>query len=166
MLNNPFPVNADAADAAMQAHERLADSGRKVVASPTTPRPEPEQATYKRWECSTAESDEMRREYARMPCPDCGTPMDIRTSRSFTMLIRERHRQCPNVMCGSTFRSLEELVLRINPGANPNPKIDLPVSERTARNLISHQMQHARVGEHPPLPGAKPVTASLFDSPG
>lgn len=152
--------------AAMQAHERLADSGRKVVASPTTLRPEPEQATYKRWECSTAESDEMRREYARMPCPDCGTPMDIRTSRSFTMLIRERHRQCPNVMCGSTFRSLEELVLRINPGANPNPKIDLPVSERTARNLISHQMQHARVGEHPSLPGAKPVTASLFDSPG
>lgn len=164
LKKSTFP-GVDSADA-LKAHERMASAGRKVVTSPAAVQHAPEQGAYKRWECQSHESDEMRKEYARMPCPDCGTPMDIRTSRSFSLLIRERYRQCPNVTCGATFRTLEEVVMRYSPSAHPNPAVNLPVSEKVSRDLIRHQMNHACVADHPPLPGAKPVTGSLFDGHG
>lgn len=165
-INTPFPSTPDAAAAALQAHERLAASGRKVAASAAAAQPDSQQGTYKRWECQSQESDELRKEYARMPCPDCGTPMDIRTSRSFSLLIRERMRMCPNPFCGASFRTLEEVVMRYSMSAHPNPKVDLPTSKKVDRAMIRHQIEHAPAVDHPPLPGAVPMTGSLFDKPG
>ena len=96
MMNNPFPTTPDAAAAALQAHARMADTGRKVVAGAAAQAEQPK-GEYQRYACRTDDAAEgmfssmpgMVREYQRVPCPDCGSPCLIRSSRQMSKLTRE-----------------------------------------------------------------------------
>jgi ssDNA-binding Zn-finger/Zn-ribbon topoisomerase 1 len=63
----------------------------------------------------------------KLDCPHCGTAMHIRTSRVVSLLSREKYRQCPNVECAFTCKTIESIVSTIAPSMRPNPKAYLPV---------------------------------------
>lgn len=172
-MNSPFDQSTAAA--ALQAHARLAGSGRKVEAGQAAALAAPEDGDYKRMTCQGQDAGlglfsglhGMVREYQRMPCPDCGNPCLIRTSRQMSQLTREYYYACINPECGGTYGATMEINRRISPSATPNPKVDLPVSQHVRRDVIRAQMDYARTAAQPLLSTAPalPVTGGLFDRP-
>jgi ssDNA-binding Zn-finger/Zn-ribbon topoisomerase 1 len=62
----------------------------------------------------------------RIPCPHCGQPAKIRTSRTISPLTREAYVQCENVACCHVFRVIISAVATIVPSIAPNPAVFLP----------------------------------------
>ncbi|WP_284336735.1 ogr/Delta-like zinc finger family protein [Comamonas sp. NoAH] len=169
-INTPFPSTPDAADAALQAHERLAASGRKIAAGAAA-----QVDDYQPYACQTESAAEglfsslpgMVREYQRVPCPDCGSPCLIRTSRQMSKLTREYYYFCVNAECGGTYGATMEINRRISPSAMPDPAINLPNSKHMRRDVIKAQMDYAQTSDRPLLSERrKPETGNLFDKPG
>lgn len=174
MMNNPFPTTPDAAAAALQAHARMADTGRKVVAGAAAQAEQPK-GEYQRYACRGDDAAEgmfssmpgMVREYQRVPCPDCGSPCLIRSSRQMSKLTREYYYFCVNVECGGTYGATMEINRRISPSATPDPTINLPNSKHMRVDVIKAQMDYGQTSDRPLLSDrAKPVTGDLFGRPG
>ncbi|WP_255315229.1 ogr/Delta-like zinc finger family protein [Pandoraea pnomenusa] len=74
-----------------------------------------------------------RRPSARNPafkCPHCGKPMQVRTSRMLSLMMKEIYFQCVNVPdCCFTSKGFLELAVTLTPSQNPNPLVYLPVGK-------------------------------------
>ena len=64
-------------------------------------------------------------------CPDCGATAVTRTSRSMSLLTREKYYQCTDLECSATFKSYEQIAARLSPSGKPNPLVCLPFTHRT-----------------------------------
>lgn len=69
----------------------------------------------------------------RIPCPHCGTPGNIRTSRPISESSKEAYVQCPNIQCCHTWKVIVSAVATICPSLNPNPKVYLRPSSAKPR---------------------------------
>lgn len=60
------------------------------------------------------------------PCPGCGGPTKVRSSRAVTPIFRTVYLVCNDIECGCTFAGGLEITHVISPSSRPAPKIRLP----------------------------------------
>ena len=65
-----------------------------------------------------------------MNCPHCNSRAQIRTSHQLTPTMREVYFLCANLICGHSWVAHIEAVRTIAPSGVPNPRVNLPVTER------------------------------------
>lgn len=65
-----------------------------------------------------------------MNCPHCNSRAQIRTSHPLTITMREVYFLCTNLVCAHSWVAHIEAVRTIAPSGVPNPRVNLPVSER------------------------------------
>lgn len=70
------------------------------------------------------------------PCPGCGGPSQVRSSRSVTPIFRTVYLQCKDIECGCSFVGALEITHVISPSSRETPKIPLPYRP-TLRNQPS-----------------------------
>lgn len=94
------------------------------------------------------------------PCPKCGEPMKIRTSRQVTNVVREQYWFCTSVVCDGKFKANVEIVAQLNTGAY-DAGLNIPLSLR----------KQALAPVPPPdpnqllLPGLEPPDMSCYGKP-
>lgn len=103
----------------------------------------------------------LRYEGTRFPCPMCKTSCEIRTSYMPSDTMRESFYQCVNVECGCTFVFTGEISRLLNPGATPNPKVNIPLSTHVRRGMVRMVLDNAGEAAHEPR-FTLPVTGDLF----
>lgn len=103
----------------------------------------------------------MRYEGTRTACPMCDASSEIRTSQAITKTMRESTYQCTNVECGCTFVVVAEINRLLNPGATPNPKVNIPISSHVRRDMLRVLLDNAREAAHDAR-YTLPVTGDLF----
>jgi hypothetical protein len=103
----------------------------------------------------------LRMEGTRTACPMCDASCEIRTSQAVTKTMRESFYQCTNVECGCTFVVVAEINRLLNPGATPNPKVNIPISSHVRRDMVRVMLDNAGEAEHQAR-YTLPVTGDLF----
>ena len=103
----------------------------------------------------------LRYEGTRWPCPMCGAQCEIRTSYMPSRTMRESFYQCTNVECGCTFVTTGEISRLLNPGATPNPAVNIPLSAHVRREMVRVVLDNAGEAAHEAR-FTKPVTGDLF----
>jgi len=63
-------------------------------------------------------------------CPHCQAKANIRDSEQQSDLVRKIKFQCTDPDCGHTFISLLSVCKTLSPSAKPNPKVNIPLSEK------------------------------------
>ena len=66
----------------------------------------------------------------QIPCPHCGTPGHIRTSRRISESSKEAYIQCPNIECCHVWKVILSAVATICPSLKPNPKVYIRPSDK------------------------------------
>ncbi|ADU99007.1 ogr/Delta-like zinc finger family protein [Alicycliphilus denitrificans] len=103
----------------------------------------------------------LRYEGTRMACPMCAAQCEIRTSLMVSKTMRETAYQCTNVECGCTFVVGAEILRLLNPGATPDPKVNIPLSTHVRRDMVRVVLDNASEAEHTAR-FTTPVTGDLF----
>lgn len=103
----------------------------------------------------------LRYEGTRMACPMCKASSEIRTSYMPSETMRETFYQCTNVECGCTFAFTGEISRILNPGATPNPKVNIPLSTHVRRDMVRVLLDNAGEAAHEAR-FTTPVTGDLF----
>ena len=103
----------------------------------------------------------LRYEGTRLPCPMCKASCEIRTSYMPSDTMRESFYQCTNVECGCTFVFTGEISRLLNPGATPNPKVNIPLSTHVRRDMVRVLLDNAGNAVHQAR-YTLPVTGDLF----
>ncbi len=67
----------------------------------------------------------------RVICPHCESKAEIRTSKAISEISREIYFQCTNPECGHTWASLLSAIRTIVASRIPNPKVFIPLSDKT-----------------------------------
>lgn len=68
---------------------------------------------------------------ARVVCPHCESVATIQSTRRISTLTKEYHCRCAgNIECGHTFVCRMEIAYTVRPSGTPNPRIQLPFSDR------------------------------------
>ena len=62
----------------------------------------------------------------RTPCPHCGSPARIRSSRSVTPIYSEVRFECSNEGCGHVWLASLGVLHTLYPSASPNPEVHIP----------------------------------------
>ena len=88
----------------------------------------------------------------RFRCPHCGTSSVVRTSMIMSPTVTWLYVQCRRLECGHTWRVDAEATMTISPSAQPNPHVQMLVSQHVRRDLVAIQMANAQTGD-PKLPG-------------
>ena len=101
---------------------------------------------------------------AHFSCPDCGAPCVIRSSSELSDTMRALEYDCTNHECGASFAGHAELTRRLSLPAQPNPAVNLPLSNRVDRARLRAVLDTAdeQAQQRSTLP---PVNADLFDMP-
>lgn len=60
------------------------------------------------------------------PCPGCGGPSQVRSSRSVTPIFRTVYLVCKDIECGCTFAAGLEVTHVISPSSRETPRVRLP----------------------------------------
>jgi hypothetical protein len=60
------------------------------------------------------------------PCPGCGGPSQVRSSRPVTSTFRTVYLVCRDMMCGCSFAGALEITHVISPSSVETPKVALP----------------------------------------
>lgn len=81
-------------------------------------------------------------------CPHCRFIGYRRSSRAITETHRDIYYQCPNVLCGHTWKATESYDFGIVPSAIPNPRVTLPL-----RPVSRQQALEAMTPPDPDQPG-------------
>lgn len=103
----------------------------------------------------------LRLEGTRRPCPMCDAQAEIRTSYHVSRTLFETFYQCTNVECGCCFVVNSEIVRLLNPGATPNPKVNIPLSTHVRRDMVRVLLDNAGEAAHE-TKFTMPVTGDLF----
>lgn len=77
-------------------------------------------------------------------CPHCQSPGRIRTSRPLSELVKEVHVMCTNPLCGHAFVAFFEVKYTTSLSAQPNEKINLPLSRAVKRRRLMNELRSAR----------------------
>lgn len=86
----------------------------------------------------------------RIKCPHCGAESTVRSSKQMSDTVREAKVSCDNPECMHSWIAQLVAVRTIAPSMMPNPKVYIPLSDRSpAANLpASNQMELGM--DHPP----------------
>ena len=103
----------------------------------------------------------LRYEGSRMPCPMCRATSEVRNSYFPNENMREVWYQCTNVECGCTFVFTGEISRILNPGATPNPKVNIPLSAHVRRDIVRVMLNNAGEAAHQTR-FTPPVTGDMF----
>ena len=103
----------------------------------------------------------LRYEGTRWPCPMCDAQSEIRTGYMVSRTMREAFYQCTNVECSCAFVVTGEISRLLNPGATPNPKVNIPLSTHVRRGMVRMVLDNAGEAAHEPR-FTLPVTGDLF----
>ena len=103
----------------------------------------------------------LRYEGTRMACPMCRASSEIRTSYMPSETMRETFYQCTNVECGCMFVFTGEITRLLNPGATPNPKVNIPLSTHVRRDMVRVVLDNTSEADHEAR-YTTPVTGDLF----
>lgn len=96
-------------------------------------------------------------------CPDCGTPLRIRSSYAVGQTMRKLTYDCLNAECGATFAASVMLDARLNMPARPSSTVMIPISSHVNRRLMRAMLDDAPEADYTPQT-MMPITGELFDT--
>lgn len=87
----------------------------------------------------------------RVACPHCGQTSTVRSSKQMCETVREATVTCDNPDCMHSWVAQLVAVRTIAPSINPNPKVYIPLSERSQAAIQQAQSAQMELGmNHPP----------------
>lgn len=86
----------------------------------------------------------------RLNCPHCGTIATIRSSKELAPTVREASVQCNNIECAHTWITRVVADRTIAPSMRPNPKVYIPISQRSPAATAPAGAQMELGMDHPP----------------
>ena len=89
--------------------------------------------------------------------------MVIRSSLVASSTMRTLQYACTNHECGAGFSAALELSMRLSLPAQPNPEVDLPLSNRIDRARLAAVLDSADDSK-PQASSLPPITADLFSA--